>query len=114
MWRIVGILIIAVRPIPVFVLMRQSRRSLLRITPLSLTVAGPGQQPAPTEIPRADVQSIDPTTGRLGNGVTAPVPRRSDPARPGTGQRLTPKRHDKSELPEAGPAGTSMLLIAAG
>ena len=71
-WRIVGILIIAVTPIPVFVLMRQSRRSLLRITPLSLTVAAPGQQPAPTEIPRADVQSINPT-GRLGNGVTAPV-----------------------------------------
>jgi hypothetical protein len=72
-WRIVGILIIAVTPIPVFVLARQSRRSLLRITPSELSVSVPGQQPALTEIPRADVRAISPTTGRLGNGVTAPV-----------------------------------------
>jgi hypothetical protein len=38
-----------------------------------LSVSVPGQQPALTEIPRADVRAISPTMGRLGNGVTAPV-----------------------------------------
>jgi hypothetical protein len=72
-WRIVGILIIAVTPVPVFVFARQSRRSLLKITPSALSVSVLGQQPALTEIPRETVQAISPTTGRLGNSATAPV-----------------------------------------
>lgn len=73
LWRIVGILVIAVTPIPVFVLARQASRSLLRITPLALTVSGPGKRHAMTEIPRETVQAVGPTTGRLGNSTTAPV-----------------------------------------
>lgn len=72
-WRIVGILVIGVTPIPVFVLARQARRSLLRITPLVLTVSVPGKQHAMTAIPRETVRAVGPTTGRLGSSATAPV-----------------------------------------
>ena len=56
-----------------FVFVRQGRRSLLRITPFALTAAIPGQRDGLDEIPREAVEAIGPTTGRLGNGTTAPV-----------------------------------------
>lgn len=72
-WRFLGVLLIAATPVPVFVFVRQGRRSLLRITPFALTAAIPGQRDGLDEIPREAVEAIGPTTGRLGNGTTAPV-----------------------------------------
>ena len=73
LWHVVGVLVIAATPIPVFVLLRQASRSRLCISPGALSVSIPGQDPATTEIPRAAVHAACAAPGRLGNGATAPV-----------------------------------------
>jgi len=71
-WRALGVLMIVSASIPIFVLFRQSRSTLLRISPGALSVSTPEHQRT-VEIPRAAVQAVTATTGRLGNGAAAPV-----------------------------------------
>ena len=52
---------------------QSSRQSHLLISPSALTVRQPGQQSAPTEIPRGAVEGITATTARLRNSDTAPT-----------------------------------------
>ena len=63
-WRVIGILMMAWTPVLVFKFVRQSRQSLLRISPSALAVQQVGQQTAPTEIPRGAVEEITATTAR--------------------------------------------------
>jgi hypothetical protein len=64
-----------------FIFVRQSRQSLLRISPSALAVQQVGQQTAPTEIPRGAVEEITATTARLRNNDTAPTTQISYQAR---------------------------------
>lgn len=73
LWRIVGILVMVATPIPVFVFALQRRRSLVRITPLTLTVPVRAHRHVLTEIPRDRIQSITLTAGQLSNSANAPV-----------------------------------------
>jgi hypothetical protein len=80
-WRVVGILMIAWTSVLVFKSLRQSRQSLLRISPSALTVHQPGQQTAPTEIPRGAVEEITATTARMLSNDNAPTTKISYQAR---------------------------------
>jgi hypothetical protein len=57
----------------VFRFLRQSSQSLLQISPIALTVHQPGQQTAPTEIPRGAVEEITANTARMLNYDSAPT-----------------------------------------
>ena len=72
-WRFLGIVLLSLLPIFLFIFVRQSRQSHLRISPNALTVRQPGQRTAPTEIPRRSVDEITATTARLRNNDTAPT-----------------------------------------
>ena len=63
-WRLLGLLMFAAWLKFLFIFVRQSRQSLLRISPSALAVQQVGQQTAPTEIPRGAVEEITATTAR--------------------------------------------------
>lgn len=71
LWRILGILIVAVTPVSLFYFLREWRRCLLRISPAELTARHPARRYAMTTIPRGEVQSIVATTGSLANNADA-------------------------------------------
>ena len=72
-WRVIGILMIAWTPVLVFKFVRQSRQSLLRISPSALAVHQPGRQTSPNEIPRGAVDEITAATARTLNNDSAPT-----------------------------------------
>jgi hypothetical protein len=80
-WRLLGLLMFAAWLKFLFIFVRQSRQSLLRISPSALAVQQVGQQTAPTEIPRGAVEEITATTARLRNNDTAPTTQISYQAR---------------------------------
>jgi len=73
LWRIVGVLIIVGTPILLLSFVRQTRQSLLRISPSALSLRRSGQHHGLTEIPRRNVEAITATTVRMRNYDSAPA-----------------------------------------
>ncbi len=65
LWRILGILVVAVTPISLFFFLREWRRCFLRITPSELKASDPSHGYAVKAVRREQVQSIASTTGSL-------------------------------------------------
>jgi hypothetical protein len=71
--RFLAIILFAMVVVGALLYLREWRRSLLRITPASLTVAVPAHRYGLTEIPRERIISITGGTGARRNGDTGPV-----------------------------------------